>query len=97
MVVLDDSVPLTKSKMQNALSFTNSFMMRGESFQVLVTVKLVPPTDATYVGDTEPMDAAKPKNIILNKDCAVLRMELASVFGSCEVNIRQTKPVPTLI
>jgi hypothetical protein len=57
-----------KSNTQNALSFTNSFKMRGESFQALVTVNAVPPTDATCVGDTEPIVAATPKNITLNKD-----------------------------
>jgi hypothetical protein len=96
LVVLDDWALLTKSKTQNALSLTNSFKMRGLSFQALVTVKAVPPTDATCVGDTVPIDDAPPKNIIWNEDCTASMLELASVFGSCAVNIRHTKPVPIL-
>jgi hypothetical protein len=96
LVVLDDWALLTKSKTQNALSLTNSFKMRGLSFQALVTVKAVPPTDATCVGDAVPIDDAPPKNIIWNEDCTASMLELASVFGPCAVNIRHTKPVPIL-
>ena len=64
---------------------------------MLVTAKAVPPTDATCVGDTALIDAAPPKNMIGCKDCCTLMFEVARVLGSCEVNIRHTNPVPTLI
>ena len=64
---------------------------------MLVTVTVVPPTDATCVGDTAVIDAAPPRNIIGYRDCCALMFELARVPGSCKVNIRHTNPVPTLI
>jgi hypothetical protein len=70
--------------------------MRGASFQSLVTVTAVPPTDATCFGDTALMDAAPPKNVIRCKACSALILELARVPGSCEVNMRHKYPVPTL-
>ena len=97
LVAFDDAPLLMNWKTQNALSFAKMLEMRGVSFQILVTLTAVPPTDATCVGDTELMDAAPPKNITGCKDCCELMFELARVLGSCDVNILHTNPVPTLI
>jgi hypothetical protein len=96
-VVLDDSRLTMNSKTQNALSFPNWLKMRGASFQALVTVTAVPPTDETCFGDTALIDAAPPKNMTLCKACRALILELARVPCSCEVNMRHKYPVPTLI